>query len=243
MKVTRSFLGALIVIIMLGGIFAAKAVDLWNTQTKGGQHMQSSGGIMVATKPEDIRGSHRFIDVSNQFGIPIEILLQSFGMENHPLGGHIRNGDLEDFYEKAMGLEEDIGNGSVKLFVALYKGFTYKVDEPTFLPQPAVEVLLDKGISDEWKKYILDHIIPLKDVDKSYWENIYQELPKENLGKLTITGTTTFRDLLNAGINQIDIETAVGGSMPNQLMTVKGYCEQKGISFGQVKGQLENIQY
>ncbi|MGF7186845.1 hypothetical protein GGQ84_002979 [Desulfitispora alkaliphila] len=230
MRINSKLMGFIIVTIIIGGIFGANALELWQTQ-RGGEQLRTA----VATEPEEIRGNFRFQDISDQFEIPLEVVLRAFCFENHPMGSHIRSGDIEDIYHEVVGIDEDIGNGSVQFFVALYTGNTPQLIEETFLPDKAVEILLDKGISQEWEDYIKEHSVTIGDLSDV---DIDTFVEKEDFA---IKGVTTFRDILNQGVSQEEIEEVLGGIMPNPLMTIRDYCEDRGIGFGGMRVQLEQL--
>lgn len=55
----------------------------------------------------------------------------------------------------------------------------------------------------------------------------------------TIKGKTNFRELMDWGLTQEEIETVIGHAMPNPVMTVKDFCVEQEISYGKVKQELQ----
>lgn len=55
----------------------------------------------------------------------------------------------------------------------------------------------------------------------------------------TVSGKTTFQDLLDWGVTQEAIETVIGETMPDASMVIKDYVTGKGMQFSQVKSALQ----
>lgn len=143
-------------------------------------------------------------------------------------------------------LPNEIGTGSVQLFVALYKGLPVELDD-TYLPSPARDILYRANslLTEEQKAYIESHLevlpepagegavttpttTPVKTTDADHVEAL-------------VKGATTFQQVLDAGITKAQIETILGAAMPPGNATIKDYCLEKGISFSQVKDQLNAL--
>ncbi len=56
-----------------------------------------------------------------------------------------------------------------------------------------------------------------------------------------IDSFTTFEDLLNMGLTEKDIADVFGDEMPELQLTVKSYCEDQGLQFGQVRKSLDAL--
>lgn len=56
-----------------------------------------------------------------------------------------------------------------------------------------------------------------------------------------IKGTTTFQQLLDAGIEKAQIEAILGANMPPTNQLIKDYCVQNGLSFSEVKTAIEAL--
>jgi hypothetical protein len=57
----------------------------------------------------------------------------------------------------------------------------------------------------------------------------------------TVTGQTTFQDLLDWGVSAETIQQVIGGALPDPVMLVKDYVTQSGGSFGPVKNALQDV--
>jgi hypothetical protein len=55
----------------------------------------------------------------------------------------------------------------------------------------------------------------------------------------TVTGKTTFQELLDWGVPQPVIESIIGGSLPAPSVAVKDYLTSKGLEFSSVKSLLQ----
>lgn len=56
-----------------------------------------------------------------------------------------------------------------------------------------------------------------------------------------VKGSTTFQQVLDAGITQVQIEAILGAAMPPGNATIKDYCLEQGISFSEIKDQLNAL--
>ena len=187
--------------------------------------------------PESIKGSATLGQTSQQFQIPIEDLAQAFGIPLD-LAESFRHSIIEEVYEDILGtMEIEVGNGSVKLFVALYTGLPYEVTEPTYLLKPGVEILRAKAtLTDEQLNYIQQHLVdPSATEVEKYFS---QYTPQLSDVDQEITGQTTFGDLLSWGIREETIEQIIDDSSYGSTMSVKDYCDRNGLSFGRIKEMI-----
>jgi len=153
MKIRSKTLGAIIAIVIFGGIMGASALGLWTTKSvKNPARIQLSESVGQAAgeiagtgayDPAGIRGNHQFGEISEMFDIPLEILSRAFALPADVDPAAFRNQDLDSIYPEFEG-EQEIGNGSVKWFVALYTGLPFELEdeeEATYLLRPAVDIL------------------------------------------------------------------------------------------------------
>jgi hypothetical protein len=65
-------------------------------------------------------------------------------------------------------------------------------------------------------------------------------LPTEHVvADKTITGKTTFQDLLNWGVKEETIRLIIGGDLPSPDAVIKDYVTQQGMEFSSVKTALQ----
>ena len=242
-KVTMPVMAVLILVIFFGGIAATIAADLWTTSSDKIPAKYKDGEVAGSYDPADIRGSYTFSDVSTAFEIDLEILYQAFGLPETTDGTTFRTSDLEGIYG-----DLSIENESVQVFVALYKDLPI-VLEDTYLPNRAVDLILEHNpnITQEQTDYLLDHQVDLDEITVAPEEetpsvdteepDAAQEEEKEQL----VNGTATFQEILNAGITKEQIEAILGGDLPPTNQTVKDYCTQEGLSFSEIKDQINQL--
>lgn len=56
-----------------------------------------------------------------------------------------------------------------------------------------------------------------------------------------VKGTTTFKQVLDAGITKQQIEEIIGSEMPSSNMAIKDFCLEEGLSFSEVKTKLNDL--
>ena len=263
MEIRSKTLGTIIAIVIFGGIMGASALGLWNTRSGGIQaKMQRSGSVGEADgenagtgvyDPAGIRGNHRFGEISEMFDIPLETLNRAFALpaDVDPVTFKIQ--DFDSIYPEFEG-EQEIGNGSMKWFVALYTGLPFEFEddeENTYLLRPAVDILKSHtDLTTEQIAYLDAYTIEI-DIEQVEF-NTPEDEPQtgeesdgnsENVERkqdaMVVAGKTTFADLLDWGVSVEKIEAILGGGIPNHLMRVYDYCTENGLSFGQIKIELQ----
>ena len=86
MEIRSKTLGSIIAIVIFGGIMGASALGLWKTKsTRTPAKIQNSELVGENTgtgayDPADIRGNHRFGEISEMFDIPLDILSRAFAL-------------------------------------------------------------------------------------------------------------------------------------------------------------------
>lgn len=240
MKINSRLLGFLIVIILFGGIFTASALNLWRTESSKIPQKIIEGDFSGEYNPEDIRGSFSFGDISELFNIPLEVLRISFGLPKDINVSEFKNKDLESLYSNIED-EKEIGNGSVKFFVALYKGLPYRLEEDTYLLDEAVAILKEHvSLSKEQIEYLEKHSITINSYENKSEEISNEELQEHDENENVVKGKTTFNDILDWGISKETIKEIIDGEIPNPVMTIRDYCTNKGIQFSAIKEAFQN---
>lgn len=243
MKINLKNMGIIIIVVIFTGIWATIAAGVWTTESDKIPATYKEGEFEGLYNPEDIRGSYTFKEVSNLFEIELDVLYKAFGLENLN-NEELKSKDLEGLYAEA---ENEIGNGSVQAFVALYKDLPI-VLEDTYLPEQAVEIIMEnnKDITEEQLLYLKQHTVILPEIsgefineeDKEQAEEVKDETTEEeNLVK----GATTFKQVLDAGITKQQIEEILGKEMPSANMAIKDFCLEEGLSFSEVKTKLNEL--
>jgi hypothetical protein len=157
MKIKTSTLAIVLFLTFFGGIYSSNLAGLWKTESSKTVRTIREGDSSGQKNPSDIKGSFSFSDISNNFEIPVKDLQKAFDIKNIDNIEEFKCKDLEIYYGE--NLSNEIGTGSVKMFVALYKGIEYEIEEDTYLPNTAVNFLEEKGnLSKEKLEYIKAHV-------------------------------------------------------------------------------------
>lgn len=241
MKIKSTFLGVIVLVIMFGGVYGSSLLGWWRTTGRRIPRQIQSGQFEGASDPADIRGSYAFQDVSNAFNIPSSTLNLAFGLPSGLDGTTFFNKDLEAIYAD-IDPNLEVGTDSMRWFVAWYKGMPYQPGEGTAMPQPAADILRNRGgLTSEQIVFMETRIValPLVDLDAQSSETQPSEAEEHDEGEAMVRGKTTFADLLDWGLTQAQIEAIIGGPMPNRLTLLRDYCQQNGLSFGQIKAELQ----
>ncbi|MDS0525180.1 hypothetical protein NNC19_05760 [Clostridium sp. SHJSY1] len=158
MKIKTLTLAMVLFLIFFGGIYSSNLAGLWKTESSKTVRTIQNGNSSGQKNPADIKGSFSFLDISNNFEISVEDLQKAFDIKNVDNIKEFKCKDLEAYYGE--NLSNEIGTGSVKMFVALYKGVEYGIEEDTYLPNTAVSFLKEKvNLSREELEYIENHVV------------------------------------------------------------------------------------
>jgi len=245
MQIRSKTLGVVIAVVIFGGIVGASALGMWNPRSGGTPARIQSGQGAVVSTPADIRGNHRFGEISTLFDIPLETLSRAFALPADVDPATFQNRDFDSIYPEFEG-EEEIGNGSMKWFVALYTGLPYELEhdeEDTYLLRPAVDILKSHAdLTTEQIAYLDKYVIELESVEYSPpVDEAQSSEPAQSKaeGEMIVAGQTNFADLLDWGVPVEQIEAVIGGEIPNRLMLVRDYCTENALSFGGIKAGLQ----
>ena len=237
MKIKLWMIAVLVFVVIFGGIGITMLTGDWATESDKVPSKYTTGENAGEYNPEDIRGSYTFQDVTNAFGIDLAVLFDAFGIPAGTDGTSVKTKDIEATYGDA-----EIGNGSIQVFVGLYKNLPVTLDG-TYLPKRAVDILLEANpsLTQEQKEYLALHQIDTSAVDTAApAETQAAEASGTEEDEPAIKGTTTFQQALDAGLTQEQIEAILGGPMPAANMAVRDYCTQNGLSFSDIKTKLND---
>ena len=247
MKIKALTMGIIIFLVIFGGIGVTMAVDLWSTTTDKVPVTYKDGELAGTYNPADIRGSYTFADVSELFEIDLQVLYEAFGIPADTIGTEIQSKDLESLYAESGA---EIGNESVQVFVALYKNLPMDLDE-TYLPNEAVELILkqNSNLTEEQKDYLSTHSIDITGTgasvetssDTSTTESTTVSTSTAEEPESVVNGNATFQIVLDAGVTKEEIEKILNVPLPPTNQTVKDYCNEAGISFSDIKEQLNAL--
>lgn len=142
--------------IFISGIFLTSAAGLWNTQSTKIPARLDIQQYSGAYDPADIRGSYTFSEISSLYQIPLSDLAAAFGVGEQDASG-FKCKDLETIYADSA---YEIGTGSVRMFTAFYLGLPYEPTEEDYLPEPAAEILSERGsMTQEQQDYLQTHTV------------------------------------------------------------------------------------
>lgn len=243
MRLTSKPLAVIVLAAIFGGISLSTWLGWWQTESSKQPQKFEEGTFAGDYNPADIRGSYTFGDISTLFDIPLEDLQQAFLPEMDDLSA-IKVSELEAIYSEAAAAGQEIGTGSIRLFVAYYKGLPFTTNEE-YLPAAAIEILYQTSRLDPPQiAYLESHSVELQTA--AVVENEVIEptpLAEEHIPATdtTIKGKTTFRELLDWGLTKEQIESVIGAELPNPLVVIKDYCLEEGLEFGEIKLQFEEL--
>jgi hypothetical protein len=238
MKVKMIHLAIIILTIILGGISATSALNIWKTTSDKIPVKFTTGSQIGQFNPDDIRGSYSFGDVSNVFEIPLIDLAKAFGVSHLPEPAKFLNKDLESIYGDLKEQGYEVGNSSVKLFVALYKGLPYELSEDSYLPKEAAAILEAQGnLSPEQLAYLSNHTISISEAGGVGTNKGTSENNEEK--DRFVKGNTIFQEVLDWGLSKEAVEEIIGDKMPHPLTNIKDYTLEKGLAFSVIKEALQ----
>lgn len=239
MKINTLTMGIIILLLIFGGISSTLAMDLWSTTSDKTPAKIKEGYAAGSNNPADIRGSYTFSEVADAFGIDLGVLFEAFNISSDTDGNEIKTKDLENLYKASEG---EIGNESVQLFVALYKNLPIELDG-TYITKNATKLILQENseLTEEQKNYIETHSVDLTRVSQTDEINSNNVSDETDEIESIINGSSTFQNVLDAGITKEQIETVINSDMPPTNQTVKNYCVEKGLSFSEIKNKLNEI--
>ncbi|HSP46997.1 MAG TPA: hypothetical protein VLN47_02850 [Clostridiaceae bacterium] len=243
MRIKTTLLAFILITVIFTGIATTMALDIWTTTSDKIPVTYKDGEHAGEYNPEDIRGSYSFDDVSRLFEVDIAVLLDAFAIDPETEGTEILNKDLETLYED---LEVEIGNGSVQLFVAMYKNLPLE-PEDTYLLSRAVEIIMEenKALTQAQKAYLETHQVAVEGTrtlaSGSGTEPVPAEPEVKEEEENLVNGSTTFQKILDAGITREQISEILGKPMPLPNQTVKDFCLAEGLSFSSIKEQLNEL--
>lgn len=244
MKLNSFTLAFLVVVLIFGGIGVSTAFNWWETESTKVPVTYADGEFAGQYNPADIRGSYTFGNISELFEIPLSDLQAAFRLPDDVNPATYGVKDLENV---TTDLTVEVGTASVRMFVAFYKGLPYDLSasEETYLfPEAAPILEAQNKILPEQVAYLESHLVPAENVQVEVTplpeEISVTPVPTEHVQpEKTITGKTTFQELLDWGVSQDTIENILGENMPASSTVIKDYVTQKGLEFSALKTTLQ----
>ncbi len=245
MSIKQTTVALTIVLTFTGFVLVSQVFGLWQTESSKVPITIQSGEFAGAYDPGDIRGSYTFQDIENAFEVPVDTLAAAFNIPDTYDYAAFQNKMLEEIY--AFDDDLELGNGSVKLFVAFYTGLPYDLENADdYLPSTAVDLLKDKGmLSDAQLTYLSSHTIDIlkEEATPSLQTSSETQTPTEAPSSevLEIKGKTLFKEVLDAGLTKEEIESVLTMEMGSTLMEVRAFCAENNLEFSRVKADLQAL--
>jgi len=237
-KIKTPVLGIITVIILFGGIGISKLSGLWLVTSTKQPALIRSGEFEGMPNPSDIRGSYTWDEVSSAFGIPVESVLKAFGSADK----EEKVNSLETLFAGKVPEGAEIGTDSVRLFVSLMTALPHTPEETTVLPQSAVSILQKEGKADpslieEAAKKAVSGLFASGSGNTAESASSESRASDQEKTAASITGKTTFKNLIDSGYDLKKIEE-ITGTLEDINMVIKDYCTANGIEFSQMRTQL-----
>ncbi len=228
MKIKNWVLGIIVLVFIFGGIGIATASGRWQTENTKTPARYATGDFAGESIPADIRGSYTFGDISDAWEIPVDTLAAAFGIDAE-YAAAFRCGELESIYA-GLPEEVEIGTDAMRIFVSFYTGLPYTSEEVSYLPRAAVDILLlEATLSDLQIAYLETHAVDVEVVEAAVPIDgtvpADETIHTEETAAAYIKGNTTFRELLDWGLTQAEIEQVIGAEMPPAVTGVRDYAD------------------
>ncbi len=254
MKIKSGLMAILVLVVLFGSVAVTSALGYWKTTTDKVPVKYATGDAAGEYNPVDIKGSYDFATISDLFGIPMEDLGKAFMVPDDSSAGAFQVKTLEESWEMVNTEEREVGTDSVRLFVAFYKGLPIELTDTTGLPASAVDVLLAKGKpTGEQLAFMTTHrvdAVPVvegtdaADVSASTEgegsEASSTDAESEESDR-TVKGNTTWKEVIDWGVPQADLETIAGGEIKSLSSLIKDDCTARGLEFSSVKAELQGL--
>lgn len=236
-------------VIFFGGIAFTSAMNWWQTESSKIPARYSDGEASGQYNPADIRGSYTFGDINKNFGVPLTDLQAAFRLPADEDAAAVKVNSLETLY---AGLPVEMGTGSVRLFTAFYLGLPYDLasNAETYLFTEAATVLTASGkMTPDQAEFLKTHTLSADGTVPAPGAPAVTETPaaapaaeatEHTAPAGTITGKTTFGDLMAMGLSADVIQSVIGEPVPDAATVVKDYAAAKGLEFSTLKADLQS---
>ena len=161
-KLKSIHLGVIVLSLVFSSIAVTSALGFWNTTSDKTPKTYNSGEFAGQSDPSDIRGSYTLGEISKSFNFPLSDLGNAFGIKDSSKFESFQCKELEILYSDLASQGKEIGTGSIRYFVALYKGLPINITQPTYLLKPGVDILKEKAhLTNEQIKSIEQYSVDL----------------------------------------------------------------------------------
>ncbi|PKL24728.1 MAG: hypothetical protein CVV47_09855 [Spirochaetae bacterium HGW-Spirochaetae-3] len=241
-------LAIVVVVAVLGGVAASKALGYWNTTSTKEPVKFKTGELAGMPNPADIRGSYSWIDVEKAFGVPAADAAKAFSTPDRALDPAERVSVLEELYLPILPPGIEVGTGSVRLFVSLYTGLPMEAEEGTVLPDGAIAYLAARPGADAAAIARFAIPGPGATAPAAAPAAIPVATPapvttpvEAKTSDKTVVGKTTFGDLYAWGLTEAQVERAIGYKPGPASQSVRDSATAAGKEFSELKAALQAL--
>jgi hypothetical protein len=218
MRINPILYGILVLIVFSGTIFGFQAAGIWSTTGK----LTSSGESVqpIASDVDSIKGWMTLEQVSTAFNLPVTEILSQFGLPaDTPPSTALK--DLETDLFSVTILRTWLKQKNLPSVPEITLTPSQKAGEPTVeVPEIITTYEAPTTLAPIEKAATLaatEHVAPAK----------------------TITGKTTFQELLYWGVPEEVIQKIIGSELPALSTVIKDYITGKGLEFSPIKAALQ----
>lgn len=232
------------VVVLFLGVFISDQLGYWSTQSSG-DFLSGDKDTVTMEFPDELRGSTTFGEIESAFNIPASLLAKAYNFDSRE-PSLIKVMYVSDAFAY-LGEDVEMGTGSVKMFIYLYKGLdTSHLEEIENLPSTAVDVLKEEGKwTDVSETLMTDHIILIDEglfldatISDIMEEDSHETSAEVLAGTLEINGNTTINDIIIAGLSLETIEATLGVEVANVNLGFRDICEENDLEFSTKKNEL-----
>ncbi len=210
MRINPIIFGVLVIAIFMGTILGFQAAGIWSVSGK-----VTSGGEAVQPSTADlnsIKGWMTLDQIATTYNVPLADLLTQFELPaDTPATTAIK--DLETDLFSVTNLRTWLQARQDGSSAAPVESSPVSEDA-TATPEP---VTVQPAVDENALPTPTVHVAPDR----------------------TITGKTTFQELLDWGVSKEAIQTAMGGDLPPASAVIKDYVTGKGLEFSPIKTALQ----
>jgi hypothetical protein len=216
MRISPILYGTFVLLIFLGIIGWFKAAGVWSVSgkiTSGGEAVQPQAGDV-----DSIKGWMTLEQIITIYDVPLADLLAHFNLPaDTPASSAIKDLESEEF--SVTNLRDWLQDGSEPTPEATFT---------TPAADPAVVSATPTGLAATPTL-----VIPVEPIAATPLASEHVVADK------TITGKTTFQELIDWGVPEETIRQIIGGDLPVLSTVVKDFAIQQGSQFSTVKTALQ----
>jgi hypothetical protein len=219
MRINPILFGILVLIVFSGTILGFQAAGIWSTSGKltlSGESVQP-----IASDVDSIKGWMTLEQISTAFNVPVAEILSQFGLPaDTPPSAAMK--DLETDLFSVTNLRTWLEQKNLPSLPASITLDPNRKESETTLAVPEISPTGEvptalASIEPATTLAATEHVAPAK----------------------TITGKTTFQELLDWGVSEEVISQIIGGELPALSTVIKDYITGKGLEFSPIKAALQ----